>query len=133
MLITGEANESIEIADAATERPLVGAARADVWLSIRVLYHEFSGAIRAWISAAAVGAISQAIRELERTRAGFARLGGMSPGELELTFRIANPRGSLFVEGTIGKIGLHVASLQFGLMELDAGMLADYVKQLEAI
>jgi hypothetical protein len=133
MLITGDANESIEIADAATERPLVGAPRADVWLSIRVLYHEFSGAIHAWIWREQWDGFLEAIRELERTRTGFARLQGMSPGGLELTFRIANPRGSLFIEGTIGKIGLHVASLQFGPMELDAGMLADYVKQLEAI
>jgi len=57
-----------------------------------------------WIDANEQRAFLSALRDLERERRGEARIAAMSPEEFELSIRVVDLPGHVFVEGMIGRL-----------------------------
>lgn len=91
----------------------------------------FSGGTEAWIDGFDLKGFTAALRAFERTRQGTVELRSMTPDELRLAIRSADPAGHLLVEFAIARTALvgdrpeAVSMRVAGAFELDPGTVGD--------
>lgn len=116
-------------------------SNSDLYVGVRVMSNGFTGANDLWLYAPDIHRFCNALRQLEETRSGEAKLASISPGELELTVKSIDSRGHMAVVGKtgyeiIGENGSFTHSVEFGF-EIDPSQLVmalrnDLVKQFFA-
>lgn len=126
----GAQDNFVEITASIERDPLLPSF-GDARLSILVHSNGFSGRNELWVQREGLIAFATQLADVDRTLSGEARLGSISPDELELGVRAVSSRGHVAVAGSTGRRlrgdhSSHRHSVSFGFefesMQLSAAL-----------